>query len=111
MKFYTTPEFISSVAHQTNKSIVLIQAEGSCASSMFRYRDIAVPEDVQREMIETGQAFLVFANEKEAQAKFHEIISAYPERTTLTLILTLSRPGHEIVTWEYGRGVTAGVVA
>lgn len=92
---YTAPAFIDAVSQRTKKPVLMIQTEGSCASSM-RYADITgVPEEVRDELRHNDIAFVTFDTADEAIIAFDMLITNWPEigQTTLSITAVLGVPG------------------
>lgn len=109
MRTYYTPAFIETIANKTRTPVMVIMTEGACASSM-RYTDVAVDAETRGELYDTDQAFLTFDSVDEANAKFDEILAAYPAagQTTLGIDVMLAIPGVGIRQFEQNPGDAEG---
>ncbi len=101
MRHYTTTAFVEQVALKTKTPILVIQTDGSGASSL-RYHDIAVDEEIRAQLIDGEQVFLTFGSADEANDLFDLIVREFPEsgQTTLSLTLILGLPDGETREFE-----------
>jgi len=93
-RFFPAPAFAHAFAARTNTPIIIIQTEGSCASSQ-RYHDIhGMPQGVINELRENGIAFATFDTEAESNAAFDSLVANFPEcgQTTLSITAILGLP-------------------
>lgn len=92
---YTGPAFVEAMANHARTPILMIQTEGSGASSL-RYEDITgVPEQVKDDLKRDAIAFVTFSNQREADQAFETLMTNWPEegRTTLGITALLAVPG------------------
>lgn len=105
MRHYATSAFVSQLAARTRTPVMVVNASGMGASSM-RYRDIAVPIEVQEELMENEQVFMTFDTEIEAKAQFDAIVANFPDagQTTLSITVVLGLPGQAAREFEQIHG-------